>query len=470
MNTIKTIILTVVVTAIGYGAYLVITQEPPVPPEDIGQEWAEAPTMELNGASQTSGFTPMSGSPAVGGAPAPATSAPPFVAAPTSDAPPYSAGGEAPPFAAPATTAGAPATSPSASAPLAAPPAWAATPQPGVAPPAEPALAAASPDAFGAAPPAVATSPFPDPAAAPATPTSPASTGPSFGGDPSGLAPTQPPASYSPTTEAPAAPGFGAAPAPTDSFPAPAAPGASMTAPGASAAPTSFTAALASVQSKLDASQYVEAHRELSQWYERPELTEPERKQLLELLDALTGTVIYSRDFHAEPAYEVQPGDDLERVAQQYNVPWQFLQRINGVEDPHQLAPGQKLKVVRGPFRATVDLEAGQLTVWLDDRYAGRFPIGRNAPGATPEGEYAVQTKIENPAFYGQDGTVEADAPGNPLGERWIELSEQVGIHGAADVNAPGHPDTAHCIRMSATDVEDLYDILSLGSKITVRR
>lgn len=226
---------------------------------------------------------------------------------------------------------------------------------------------------------------------------------------------------------------------------------------------------MASTQSKLDAGQYVEAHRELSQWYERGDLTETERQQLLELLDALAGTVIYSRDFHAEPPHEVQPGEDLDRIAQQYNIPWQFLQRINGVADPRQLQAGQKLKVVRGPFRATVDLEAGLLTVWLDDRYAGRFPIGRNS-NSTPEGDYQVEQKIENPTFYGQDGTVNADDPANPLGDRWIQLGEQVGIHGAADINQVSHPDTAHCIRMSPTDVEDLYDILSVGSRITVKR
>ena len=50
----------------------------------------------------------------------------------------------------------------------------------------------------------------------------------------------------------------------------------------------------------------------------------------------------------------------------QYNVPVQLLQKINGIENPDVLLPGSELKVLRGPFEAEVDLQAQQLTVFLD--------------------------------------------------------------------------------------------------------
>ena len=83
-----------------------------------------------------------------------------------------------------------------------------------------------------------------------------------------------------------------------------------------------------------------------------------------------------------------QPGDTLERVAQRYNVPWQLLARINGLMPPgapnsddatkdQPLPVGMELKVVRGPFDAVVRLDKHELTLLLQNRYAGRFPHRR---------------------------------------------------------------------------------------------
>ena len=65
----------------------------------------------------------------------------------------------------------------------------------------------------------------------------------------------------------------------------------------------------------------------------------------------------------------------LETIAAQYNVPWQLLAKINGIEDPNRLKPGDELKVVRGPFSAIVELDKRQLTLIVEDCYAGRFNL-----------------------------------------------------------------------------------------------
>ena len=80
------------------------------------------------------------------------------------------------------------------------------------------------------------------------------------------------------------------------------------------------------------------AHYQLSRWYDDPNLNPQEQQHLNELLDQLAGTVIYSTQNLMEPACEVQQGETLERIAQRYNVPWQLLAKINGIDDPHSLA------------------------------------------------------------------------------------------------------------------------------------
>ena len=168
---------------------------------------------------------------------------------------------------------------------------------------------------------------------------------------------------------------------------------------------TPFAAALEQVRHELDAGRLSEAHYQLSRWYDDPNLTPQEQQHLNELLDQLAGTVIYSTQNLMEPACEVQQGETLERIAQRYNVPWQLLAKINGIEDPHSLRPGERLKVVRGPFSAVISLEKHTLTLMLNNAYAGRFPIGVGQDFPPPEGQYFVNDKLVDPILLtGRDG------------------------------------------------------------------
>ncbi|HEY4309760.1 MAG TPA: L,D-transpeptidase family protein [Pirellulales bacterium] len=208
----------------------------------------------------------------------------------------------------------------------------------------------------------------------------------------------------------------------------------------------------------------------LSRWYDDPRLSPPEHQQLMPLLNQLAGTVIYSQEHLLLPAYEVQPGDTLDRVAQHYRVPAQILAKINGIADPNQLRPGDKLKVVQGPFDATINKSTRQLTMMLGGRFAGQFPIGIGADQTTPEGEFAVKTKTPNPTYYGPDKVIDANDPTNPLGKFWIGLDDHFGIHGTNDPNSIGLAESRGCIRLSPRDIEDVYDMMTSESRVRIVR
>ncbi len=238
----------------------------------------------------------------------------------------------------------------------------------------------------------------------------------------------------------------------------------------AAGAMTPFGAALEEVRHELDAGRLSEAHYRLSRWYDDPNLTPQEQQRLNELLDQLAGTVIYSTQNLMEPACEVQQGETLERIAQRYNVPWQLLAKINGIEDPHSLRPGERLKVVRGPFSAVISLEKHTLTLMLNNAYAGRFPIGIGQDFPPPEGQYFVNDKLVDPIYYGPGRTIERGDPANPLGRRWLGLGGQIGIHGTNDPRNIGQTGVPGSISLADRDVDDVFDILSEGSKVVIRR
>jgi lipoprotein-anchoring transpeptidase ErfK/SrfK len=235
---------------------------------------------------------------------------------------------------------------------------------------------------------------------------------------------------------------------------------------------TQFARAFDAAQVQADLGKLPEAQLELSQWYDHPGLSEGESRQLIEMLDRLAGTVIYSHKHHLlERPYEVKPGETLEQIAQQHQVPWQLLAKINGIDDPATVQPGRTLKVVRGPFDAVVDAKHLRLTLFLAGRYAGRFAIGvgRDMPPLATD-DFEVRAVVANPVFHGQDMVVKAGDPNNPLGRIWIDLGNQVGIHGTNDPQHVGANTGRGCILLKPADISHVQDILTVGSRVIIRR
>jgi len=230
-----------------------------------------------------------------------------------------------------------------------------------------------------------------------------------------------------------------------------------------------FERALELARRAADGGQLVDAHRQLSLWYDNPNLSSTEQQQLNDLLDQVAGTVVYSTQSLAEPAYTVQPGERLEDVATRYGVTWQLLAKINGIDDPQLLQAGEQIKVLRGPFSAVISLERRQLTVFLDGLYAGRFALGVGRDYPPREGQYTVAEKIANPTYHGAERSIDADDPANPLGERWIGLGGNIGLHGSVDANYVGRSDLPGSIGFSPRDIDDLYDILGIGSPVVIQ-
>jgi LysM repeat protein len=228
----------------------------------------------------------------------------------------------------------------------------------------------------------------------------------------------------------------------------------------------------------LDRQELARAHQLLSQWYGDPSLTPVEAEKVETLLGQLAGTVVYSTEHQLEPAYVVKSGDTLETIAKQYEVPWQLLAKINGIPAADQVRPGQELKVVRGPFTAVVDLGRSQLTLMLDGRYAGKFPVTVPSAAAVSEGQWLVDQKLVVPSASVAQS---AYAPAPAAVVRAIMLRGDAAAGQAASAStltmiASGGvvvnslAGTPAIIRVSPQDAEELSDILSVGSRVVIRR
>jgi L,D-transpeptidase ErfK/SrfK len=113
--------------------------------------------------------------------------------------------------------------------------------------------------------------------------------------------------------------------------------------------------------------------------------------------------------------------------------------------------PDRKLVLMNGPCAVRIyDVAVGK------------------ASTPSPEGEFRIVNRIPNPAWYAP-GKVIAPGKGNPLGTRWMGLSAKgYGIHGTNAPKSIGKAASHGCIRMRAADLEELFDLVSVGVVVEI--
>jgi lipoprotein-anchoring transpeptidase ErfK/SrfK len=116
------------------------------------------------------------------------------------------------------------------------------------------------------------------------------------------------------------------------------------------------------------------------------------------------------------------------------------------------------------PRRVVVSIPDRKLAVIDGSGIVATFDVAVGKPSTpSPVGTFTIVNRIAHPTYYGPARTV-APGPHNPLGTRWMGLSEQgYGIHGTSDPTSIGFARSKGCIRLRNADVERLFDQLRPG-------
>ncbi len=220
---------------------------------------------------------------------------------------------------------------------------------------------------------------------------------------------------------------------------------------------------------EAEAGRLREALEQLSRYYNEPELTSAEKKDLREILDALSREVIFSQRHLVVSAYTVAAGESVASVAEKFFITPELLTNINQLGNSQALVPGQKLKVVQGPFRAEVSLVAGEITMFAGNLYACRFPFSAGTDPAPQAGSFEVIDKRRDRSYYGAGNKfISAESPQNPYGKHWIDLGRNFSIHGSPEMESTDLA-SAGCISLSPIDAADVYIMLTKGSRVEIR-
>lgn len=141
-----------------------------------------------------------------------------------------------------------------------------------------------------------------------------------------------------------------------------------------------------------------------------------------------------------------------------------------------RMAAAQSAKPNGGPFRARsprhvlVSIPDRKLAVLEDGKVIRTFPVAVGAAvSPSPAGEFHIVHRVTDPTYY-HSGVVIPPGPDNPVGTRWVGLTQKgYGIHGTNEPNSIGKARSHGCIRMRNHDIEQFFTMVSVGDTVEIR-
>lgn len=126
-----------------------------------------------------------------------------------------------------------------------------------------------------------------------------------------------------------------------------------------------------------------------------------------------------------------------------------------------------------GRLSILIDRSKRRLYLYKGNTIIRSYPVAVGMKGfETPIGKYTVVRKDINPTWYPPswaDETQPVKYPASPLGPRRLLLSDRsYGIHGTLSESAIGKAVTHGCIRLHNKDIKELYNLVSVGIKVSI--
>ena len=130
------------------------------------------------------------------------------------------------------------------------------------------------------------------------------------------------------------------------------------------------------------------------------------------------------------------------------------------------------------PSRILLDLQRREISVLLDGRMRGSWPVAIGDPKTpTPQGEFSILTKKIDPIYVSEKSgqRKELSGPTSPIGDRYLTFHRngrgEFGIHGTPWPHwvKTRAAVSLGCVRMLNVHVRQLFDLVDVGTTLEIR-
>jgi lipoprotein-anchoring transpeptidase ErfK/SrfK len=178
-------------------------------------------------------------------------------------------------------------------------------------------------------------------------------------------------------------------------------------------------------------------------------------------------------DLDGDPYASIQPKPALSKALT-------LLRRKGAAIRPSSRLAVRTIDRRHEPNLILIQVAKRRLMYFLEPQLALEFPIGVARPNIQRYGTTRITEKRRDPTwvptptqrriYRGLPGSVRP-GPSNPLGTRALNLTiPNYRIHGTNDDSYIGMARSDGCFRMYNSDVEFLFDIVSVGTKVVIER
>ncbi|MCA9426856.1 MAG: L,D-transpeptidase family protein [Candidatus Omnitrophica bacterium] len=223
-----------------------------------------------------------------------------------------------------------------------------------------------------------------------------------------------------------------------------------------------------------------ERYQEIIKKYPDTEASAKARKRMNEVNRQLIFVDPNPNEF--KKIYEVQRGDVLLRIANEYTTTVYIIEMMNNIRAT-ALRPRQNILVPTwGKVYVVVDKSDYELRIFReeDNSFLLQYPVGiGKMEWRTKEGEYMVSNKAMHPPWPDPETgrILKYEDPEYPLGERWLGLSPPgqpsvrtgLGIHGTNEPDTIGTSSSAGCVRLRNEDVIEAFAIIRQNSRVMIQ-
>lgn len=166
--------------------------------------------------------------------------------------------------------------------------------------------------------------------------------------------------------------------------------------------------------------------------------------------------------------YQIRPGDTLNKIAREHKTTTELIMKSNNINDA-LIIPGRKIKVWNVPFNILVDKSQNILLLKNNEEIIKTYVVSTGKNNCTPVGTLKIVNKLPNPTWFKAGAVVPPESAANVLGTRWMGFDlAGYGIHGTTEPKELGKQVTQGCVRLCNADVEELYNIVPVGTEVTI--
>ncbi|MCY9664135.1 L,D-transpeptidase [Paenibacillus alginolyticus] len=133
-------------------------------------------------------------------------------------------------------------------------------------------------------------------------------------------------------------------------------------------------------------------------------------------------------------------------------------QELKEQAEPSSSQPKASADPLLEPLRIVIDTDKHRLALVSGDFIIRNYPVGLGGE-KTPQGEFFISEKVRNP-----NGKSNGE-----FGSRGMTLSDTLyAIHGTNKPSSIGKDESHGCVRMQQADIEELYNMVTHETKVTI--